>query len=331
MLSTSSASSAGSSGSTAAHDTAAQAAGPGPGADSTAAPSAARSPTTAEALAAQPTQAEVLAQHPSVFGAAQGAAQAGYHTLVDNPRLSVQWESTRSAWSGKVGFTPGLTEVLNDQRLAINPNNLAPAPGSFGKTSGLSAAQANPRNGTAADIAIEQRLQGQGFTTERQVDVGNGRRVDVVGTRANADPRLNERVEIESKAYRAGASSHNVSEAVRDGQRLAENVNLRAAGRVLEGVGRVARPVGLVLDAVAVGSAFRADGNRVGENTGRAVTSLAASAAGGWGGAMAGAAIGTAILPGVGTVIGGVVGGIGGALVGDGLGRAAFDAVRSWF
>lgn len=287
--------------------------------------------TTAEALAAQPTQAEVLAQQPSITGAGQGLAQAGYQTLVDNPKLSVQWESTRSAWNGKVGFTPGLTEVLNQQNLTINPNNNAPAPGSFGPKSGLSAAEANPRNGIAADQAIEARLQSQGYDTARQVDVGHSRRVDVVGTKAHADPRLNERVEIESKAYRAGASQRNVSEAVRDGQRLAENVNLRAAGRVLEGVGRVARPVGLALDAVAVGSAYRADGNRIGENTGRAVASLAGSAAGGWGGAMAGAAIGTAVFPGVGTVVGGVIGGIGGALLGDGAASRAFDAVRSWF
>lgn len=298
-----------------------------------------RAHTPLSALTSRPSQAEVLAQRPadntvpgpSLTGAAQGAANAGYNTLVDNPKLSVQWESTRSAWTGKVGFTPQLTDVLNENRLTINPSNLSPAPGSYGKTSGLTVNEANPRNGTAADIAIENRLQRQGYDTDRQVDVGNGRRVDVVGIKTNPDPRLNERVEIESKAYRAGASERNVSEAVRDGQRLADNVNVRAAGSVLEGVGRVARPVGLVLDAVEVGSAFRADGNRIGENTGRAASGLAGGAAGGWGGAMAGAAIGTAIFPGVGTVVGGVLGGIGGALLGDSAGRSAFDTVRSWF
>lgn len=311
--------------------------------------------TPLSALTQQPSQAQVLAQRPasgaasatastvagrpaddtvpgpSITGAAQGAADAGDKTLVDNPRLSVQWESTRSAWTREVGFTPRLTDLLHEQRLTINPPNLSPAPGSFGKTSGLSASQANPRNGTAADIAIEKRLQSQGYQTARQVDVGNGRRVDVVGSKVNANPRLNERVEIESKAYRADASQRNGLEAVRDGKRLATNVNLRASGNLLEGVGRVARPVGLVLDAVEVGSAFKADDNRIGENTGRAVSGLAGGAAGGWGGAMAGAAIGTAILPGVGTVVGGLIGGIGGALLGDGAARRSFDTVRSWF
>lgn len=311
--------------------TAGQGASASPPASSTPGEALSRTPTALGTLAAEPTQAEVLAQHPSITGAAQGLKDAGYSTLVDNPRLSIQWESTRSAWDGRVGFTPGMADVLDGQGLTINPDNLTPAPGSVGKSSGLTPAQANPRNGLAAEVAIESRLQGQGFETSRQVDVGNSRRVDVVGVRTHADPRLTERVEIESKAYRAGVTERNVSEAVRDGQRLAENVNLRSAGRVLEGVGRVARPVGMVLDAVQVGSAFRADGNRVGENTGRAVSSLAGSAAGGWGGATMGAAIGTAILPGVGTVVGGLIGGIGGALLGDMGGRSAFDAVRSWF
>ena len=93
-------------------------------------------------------------------------------------------------------------------------------------------------------------------------------------------------------------------------------------GELLSKVGKVARPVGLVMDAVEVGSAFRADGNRIGENTGRAASGLAGGAAGGWGGAAVGAAVGTAIFPGVGTVVGGVIGGIGGALPGTRPARA---------
>jgi hypothetical protein len=305
-------------------------------------------------LAQQPTQAEVLAQGPtggvvqgdttaspanadntvpgpSITGAAQGVASAGHKTLVDNPKLSIQWESTRSAWTGKLGFTPGMTDVLNQNGLTINPSNQSVPPGSVGKTSGVSVGQANNINGTAAEAAVGNRLTNQGYDVQRQVNVQDGRRVDVVGTKTNADLRLNERVEIESKVGRTSVGEHAVSEAVRDGQRLADNRALRTAGNMLEGVGRVARPVGLAMDVVEVGSAFRADGNKVGENTGRAVSGLAGSAAGGWGGAMAGAAIGTAIMPGVGTVVGGLLGGIGGALLGDGVGRAAFDAVRSWF
>ena len=104
-----------------------------------------------------------------------------------------------------------------------------------------------------------------------------------------------------------------------------------APGRVLEGVGKVARPVGIVLDAISLGQAYQADGGRIGENTGRTASGITGGALGGWGGAAAGAAIGTAIFPGVGTVVGGIIGGIGGALAGDAAGKGIFDTVKGWF
>lgn len=93
----------------------------------------------------------------------------------------------------------------------------------------------------------------------------------------------------------------------------------------------MARPIGIALDAVQIGTAFKADGNRVGQHTARAATSLVGGAAGGWAGAATGAAIGTAILPGVGTVVGGVVGGIVGAFAGDTVAGKTFDSVKSFF
>lgn len=269
---------------------------------------------------------------PPVTGAAHGAAVAGTRTLVDNPILSVQWESSRSAWTGKVGFTPGLTQVLNDNKLTINPQNNVPPPGSVGRTSGIGVNSANNINGAAGENAIADRLRAQGFDVRTQVDVpGQSRRLDVVGTREGADPRFNERVEIESKVGRTGPNARALSEAAFDGQRLADNQTLRGGARALDAVGRVARPVGIVLDAIDVGSAFHADGNRIGENTGRAVSGLAGGAAGGYGGALAGAAIGTAIFPGVGTVVGGLAGGIIGAFAGDSAGRGLFDGIKSLF
>lgn len=199
-------------------------------------------------------------------------------------------------------------------------------------------------------------MRGQGYTVTTAPSstnaVQNGtRKVDVLATRANADPRMHERVEIESKVGKtdhSGPVSRSATpkyELAKDAGRLTANRAARVAGlhmevrgstlatggKVLAGVGRVARPVGLVMDAVEVGSAFHADGNRIGENTGRAASGLAGGAAGGWGGAAAGAAIGTAIFPGVGTVVGGIVSGIGGAWGGDKLARGAFDTVKGWF
>jgi hypothetical protein len=269
---------------------------------------------------------------PSITGAAHGAATHGTRTLVNNPILSVQWEGTRSAWTGKVGFTPGLTELLDRNNLTINPQNNVPPPGSVGQGAGVSRGQANNINGTAAENAIANRLRAQGYDVETQVTVQDGqRRLDVVGTRAGSDPRFNERVEIESKVGRTGPNPRATSEANLDGIRLSENQTLRGGARVLDTVGRVARPIGIALDVVEIGSAFRADGNQIGENTGRAASGLVGGAAGGYGGALAGAAIGTMIFPGVGTVVGGVVGGAIGALAGDGAGRAIFDGIKSLF
>ena len=112
---------------------------------------------------------------------------------------------------------------------------------------------------------------------------------------------------------------------------LEANRGVRGAGQLLENVGKVARPVGVVLDAISLTQAYQADGNRIGENTGRTASGIAGGALGGWGGAAAGAAIGTAIFPGVGTVVGGVIGGIAGACGGDAAGRGIFDTVKGWF
>jgi hypothetical protein len=191
---------------------------------------------------------------------------------------------------------------------------------------------ANNTNGALARDAIADRWRAAGLDVATEVPANGGaRRVDVVVNVPNADPRLAQRIEIESKVGRTGLDGDVRAQAALDGQALAANRSVRGAGELLEGVGRVARPVGLVMDVIEVGQAFRADGHQVGAHTARAATGVAGGALGGWGGAAAGAAIGTAILPGVGTVIGGIVGGIGGALAGDAAGRGLFDTVRSWF
>ena len=118
---------------------------------------------------------------------------------------------------------------------------------------------------------------------------------------------------------------------------LENNRAVRAGGEFLERAGRIARPVGLVVDSVNDVGAIRQDGG-IGENTGRTVTGIAGGAAGGLAGAKAGAAIGATIgsvVPGVGTaagaVVGGVVAGIAGAIGGDNLATSAFNTVKRWF
>lgn len=259
-------------------------------------------------------------------------AQRGTQLLVDNPILVKQWESTTSAWTGKGGFTRGLNELLTEGGIQVNPTVNAAPPGSLGRSSGVPAAVANNTNGSLARDAIADRWRAAGADVRTEVPVQNGARVvDVVAEPPAADPRMRQRIEIESKVGRPGLDSDIRGQVAHDVDALNANRSVRGAGQILEGVGKVARPVGIVLDAVSLTQAYQADGNRIGENTGRTASGITGGALGGWGGAAAGAAIGTAIFPGVGTVVGGIIGGIGGALAGDAAGKGIFDTVKGWF
>ncbi|MEJ2458888.1 MAG: hypothetical protein P8Y58_12400, partial [Novosphingobium sp.] len=88
----------------------------------------------------------------------------------------------------------------------------------------------------------------------RQTSLG-GRYVDVVATEPGARPEMNRQIEIESKLGRASASADTRLQVAKDAERLARNVSVRGLGTTLEGVGRVARPIGMAIDAVQVGQA----------------------------------------------------------------------------
>lgn len=266
-----------------------------------------------------------------LWSAGQAWAGQGRGLLVDNPILVKQWESTRSAWTGKSGFTDGLETLLRSHGIEVAGVNPVPA-GSVGRNAGVPAAVANNTNGALARDAIADHWRSQGLPTAIEQPRNDGaRRVDVVVDRPANDPRYSQRLEIESKVGRTGLDSDVRAQVALDAEALRTNRGLRSAGQVLEGVGKVARPVGLVLDVIEVGSAFQQDGTKVGANTGRAASGVAGGALGGWGGAVGGAAIGTAIFPGVGTVVGGIIGGVAGALAGDAAGRGLFDTVKGWF
>ncbi|HEV8689227.1 MAG TPA: hypothetical protein VGQ91_02940 [Ideonella sp.] len=267
-----------------------------------------------------------------LWGAGQGMLQQGTKLLVDNPILVKQWESTTSAWTQKGGFTSGLRDLLDSHGIRIEPQINGVPRGSLGPTAGVPLAQANNTNGALARDAIADRWRNGGYNVQTEVPANGGaRRVDVVVDVPHADPRLNQRLEIESKVGRTGLDTDIRVQAGLDGEALSANRALRRSGQVLEGVGKVARPIGIALDVISVGQAFQADGNRIGANTGRTVSGVAGGALGGWGGAAAGAAIGTAIFPGVGTAVGGIIGGIAGAIGGDAAGRGLFDTVKGWF
>ncbi len=280
----------------------------------------------------------------------------GTRMLTQNPILTVRWEATTSAWTGQGGLHPNLADRLRAGGVeVVSPTNAAPA-GSVARNTGVSQGRASNMNGGLAENMIANRYQAQGFAVTQGANMyvgaaspnnvvqGGQRVVDVVAERANANPRLNERIEVESKVGLTRDSGRAAREATNDIQRLADNRTARAGGealeasgaalsrtgRVLSVAGKIAKPVGVVMDALEIRQAFIADGNRIGANTGRATSSVVGGAAGAWGGAAAGAAIGS-IVPGVGTVIGGVVGGVIGGLAGSELGKGVFDAVSGWF
>lgn len=262
----------------------------------------------------------------------QAWVNQGGQLLRDNPILIKRWEATTSAWTGKGGFSQGLTQLLQSHGIDVAATVHPAPPGSLNRHAGVPSAVANNTNGALARDAIADRFRAAGIPTRTEVPVLDGaRRVDVVAEPPATDPRMRQRIEVESKVGRTTLDSDIRGQVARDAEALQANRMLRGSGRVLEGVGKVARPVGVVLDAISLNQAYRADGNRIGENTGRTASGVAGGALGGWGGAAAGAAIGTAIFPGVGTVVGGIVGGIGGALAGDAAGRGVFDTVKGWF
>ena len=282
-----------------------------------------------------------------VFGAGQGANVAGREigvlgrqTLIDNPLLRVRWESTRSIITGREGFTANLETMLRNSGIEV-PGAANPIPpGSTRPTGTITRGQANNINGAAAETAIRDRFRAQGYQVDpNPTSVQGGRRiVDVTVHAPNGDPRLSERLEVESKVGRTSVGTPRVrQEVAMDAARLAENQAIRrtgtaleTAGTVLRTTGKILRPIGIAMDAYAIGSAFHEDGNRIGVNTGRAISTTAGGIAGAAGGAAVGAAIGS-VVPVVGTAVGAVVGGIVGGLGGGELASRGYDWVRSWF
>lgn len=280
---------------------------------------------------------ETLQLHPSgQWAAGQYLAKRGDGVLIDNPILNKRWEFAKSAWTGKGGPSESLKSLLESHGIDVLPESSAVPHGSLdpeqAKARGLSRQQANNVNGSVARDAIAARFQAQGFKdVETEVARLDGkRRVDVFAVKPGSDPRYATHVETESKVGRTAAGSVERAQVAKDAQQLADNRALRRGGTLLSRSGRIIRPLGVAIDAVNVTQAYRADGNRVGEHTGRAASGLAGGAAGAWGGAAAGAAIGSAV-PVVGTLIGGVVGGIIGGVVGDAAGRGLFNGIRELF
>lgn len=166
--------------------------------------------------------------------------------LVDNPILMVRWEATTSAWTQDGGLTRPFANRLRAGGIDVARFVNAVPPGSVSQHAGVSRGTANNINGAAAEAAITRRLAAQGFATTQTPNVRNNvptargaavREIDVVATRGNADPRLNQPIETESKVGKTSDSGRAAQEASDDIRRLADNKAARATGEGLETMG----------------------------------------------------------------------------------------------
>lgn len=264
-----------------------------------------------------------------IWAVGQAAVIYGGKVLELNPILEKRWESTVSPITGQGGFSKGLSDLLRDN--GINGYDLKPRsvpPGSVDQSDPRSNGIKNNINGAAAERAIAAEYEARGYNVDTQVSKQDGRRVvDVVADKAGSNAQHNIRVEVESKLGKVTLDGDVRRQIALDSQDLAQNRVARSAGNVLEGVGKVARPVGMIIDSVQLHSSYQADGNRVGDNTKRTASGIAGGAAFGAGGAWGFAAIGFSMGGPVGALIGGIIGGALGAWGGDAAGRAAYDAV----
>jgi trimeric autotransporter adhesin len=259
---------------------------------------------------------------------------AGRNILRTNPIVESQWRSTVSPVTRKSGFSEPLQKALNAAKI----NSQSPIEGrpASGTTSNSGAAR--NVNGKAAEIAIANELRRDSSFSQvemrktLQTKIGP-REVDVTAIQKEPNPEYNKRLIIESKLGAASLTkgrSGTISELTRDAALISENRSVRHLGSAVKVTGKIVRPIGIAIDAVQLGQAYRADGNRIGDRTQRAAGAIAGGAAGAWGGAQAGAAIGSMAGP-VGTVVGVVVGGIVGGVIGSGVGEKAVGWVKGWF
>lgn len=259
---------------------------------------------------------------------------AGRSRLRNNPIVEAQWRSTVSPVTKQSGFTGPLQKALDDAK--IDSSKFVAGRPAGGTTSNTGAAR--NVNGKAAENAIADRLRRDPnlsqVETRRTFQTKLGpREVDVTAIQKGPHPEYNKRIIIESKLGKASLTqgpSGTLSELTRDAALVSENRGVRRFATALKVTGKIVRPMGIAIDAVQLGQAYRADGNRIGDRTQKAAGAIAGGAAGAWGGAQAGAAIGSLAGP-VGTVVGGVVGGIVGGVIGSGVGEKAVGWVKSWF
>jgi hypothetical protein len=257
-----------------------------------------------------------------LWGAAQHWVENGSRlraqarpVLLANPIVDMVWQPSISGRTGRGGFSPDL--LAEQHAKNIKTGRLLPTPPPPDVPAGAHPVTRNRANGLAAEQAIANYYRALGLDVGRNVPQQEGARYfDIVVKRPAADQAFNSERIIESKLGEADLKGRIPGQLEFDANYLRQNRAIRLepekayrAGSALHTMGRIVRPAGVVLDAMELGSAYQADGNRIGENTKRTASGIAGGALGGWGGAAAGAALGIPLGP-----LGMAAGAIGGGL-----------------
>jgi hypothetical protein len=233
--------------------------------------------------------------------------------------------------TGKVGPTPGLEKALKEKGIGINLDKTPLKGGRTGRGGSVNnfngalgekelANSLNNRNPLAG--VKEQVVHVDGVATNRTDRLKGSRVVDVQQQNFSRDIH-------ESKVGKTGLNSTTRSQLNADANIISKTNGIPSTwSHTARNLGKIARPVGAIMDGVKVYSAIQEDGglNNMGHHTKRAVSEVA----GGWAGALAGAAGGAlagSAFFGIGAVPGAIIGGIAGAFGGEWAGGAGYDAI----
>jgi hypothetical protein len=229
----------------------------------------------------------------------------GYNVFPQNANFnSSAYARLENSW--KASLTAGQTVHINDARLTYNDASTRPVA-----------------------LSVNYSVDGERYVRKFFNAAGG---VEPT-TLPSADAGALRAVAEHATSFGAGGGGSSALTDTGNGILRAVAADTPAAGRIaagLDGLGKVAVPLGIATSAYELGSAFHADGNTIGTHTVEATGSVA----GGWVGAEAGAEVGAeagaavgAAFGGVGAVPGAVVGGLVGGVVGGIVGSSAGNAI----
>jgi len=234
----------------------------------------------------------------------------GFSAISRNAGWSAGYRSTRTKRSGSVASAVSKAPAATGSILKANNGRLGSTPYQIKATNPIVS-----QGKTTTLILLDHSITSKNKNVLR-LDGPHGYKGKTIPWHLNVDNKGRVPKPLKSMDHKA------LPKAL---QKVAPYTSAKALSTVSKG----ATVVAVGVDVARIGSAYRADGNRVGKET----VTTAASVAGGWAGAWAGAKVGAtggamvgAFGGPVGAAVGGIVGGIGGAIAGSLVGSKVGEA-----